>query len=102
MAETTDPFTATPDPKPDTAPAADPTPAPSVLTEYLVLKKVGDGWDVVQSKTARNANAAIKDVVEKLAEVDQDGTFVAPPVRSWNPIVVKPKTVRTLEMEAAS
>lgn len=102
MAEqTTDPFAAAPDPK--TAPAPPPAAeAPTVLTPYLILKHtIDNGWETVQEKTARNATAAIRAVVEKLTEADQAGTYVACPMKSWNPVKVAPKTVTTLEMESA-
>lgn len=102
MAETTDPFTATPDPKPAPAPA--PVEAPA-LTPYVVLKKEdsGGGWLVAKERvTCRNAEVAIREVAEKLGADEQAGTYLAIPVRSWNPVKVAPKTVTTLEMEAAS
>jgi hypothetical protein len=70
-------------------------------TEYLVFKKAGDGWDPVNTITARSADQAIRDVAAKLAEKDQDGTFVAIPARSFKPVTVKKQTVTTLKLEEA-
>jgi hypothetical protein len=72
-----------------------------VGTEYFVFKKVGDGWDPVNSITARSADQAIRDVAAKLAEKDQDGTFAAIPARSFKPVTVKKQTVTTLKLEEA-
>lgn len=75
---------------------------PSNLTPYVVLKKSGDGWDVVQQRvTCLSREVAIREVVEKMAEADQAGTYVAVPARSWSPVRVAAKTVTTLEIEAA-
>jgi len=70
-------------------------------TEYLVFKKAGDGWDPVNTVTARSADQAVRDVAAKLADKDQAGTFVAIPSRSFKPVTVKKETVTTLKLEEA-
>lgn len=68
-------------------------------TAYLVLKTSPSGdWSVVQEIKASSAPSAIRACVSKLAQVDQAGTFVAVPARSWKPTKVAPKTTVQLEL----
>lgn len=72
------------------------------LTEYIVVRFAGDGnWKIVQAKTSKTSEGAIRAVVEKLAEKDQSGKFVAVPARSWKPVDVAAKFVTTLEIKEA-
>lgn len=72
------------------------------LTPYVVVRKTGQSWDVIKDRvTCRNGEIAIREVVEGLADVDQAGVYIAIPARSWNPVKITPKTVTTLEIEAA-
>jgi hypothetical protein len=84
-----------------------PKPAPKPVaadagTEYLVLRKIDDGkgWATVNTATARTTEAAIKAVVEKLAEKDQAGTYVAVVASRWQPVEIEPKVERSLVVKA--
>lgn len=83
-------------------PVAAPTPAKTADagTSYLILKKKGDHWESVNHATARTTEAAIKAVVEKLAETDQAGTYVAVVASRWTPIEIVPKVERSLVLKA--
>jgi len=61
-------------------------------TEYVVLKETGDrSYEEVSTLRAANADIAIKLALE-LAELSE-GTYVATPLRSWNPITVRTEKV---------
>lgn len=93
------------------APVSAPTPSmvtmttdPPGLTEYLILKRKGEAgnvWGVVNHASAKTAEAAVRQVVEKLAEADRSGTFVAVPARNWRPVTVSPKVTTSLVIEEA-
>lgn len=87
-------------PAPAPAPASAPTKKADAGTSYLVLKKKGDHWASVNHATARTTEAAIKAVVEKLAETDQAGTYVAVVASRWTPIEITPKVERSLVLKA--
>ena len=72
-------------------------------TEYVILKRADgkDAWNRVNTATARTGDQAIRDVVDKLADADQSGLFVAVPFRSWKPVTVRKQTVTTLNLEEA-
>lgn len=96
-------------PQPETqserVPAASVPPKRATASEgtvYLVLKKSKDGksFETVNTTTARTTDAAIKAVVEKLAEADQAGTYVAVVASRWTPVEITPKVERSLVLKA--
>jgi hypothetical protein len=76
------------------------------VTSYCVLREkitpresqttdLQDVWEVVGPPVESvSAEAAIR----KAVDGDKGGTYVAVPVRSWNPIVVKVETTRVLKL----
>jgi hypothetical protein len=72
-------------------PAGGVDPKSKQLTKYIVLTKVGDTWTVdgreVEARSPQKAVDQHMDV-NKLEE----GTFVAVPARSWDPITVRSET----------
>lgn len=76
--------------------------AATSVTAYVILRASGGVWEVIDDdRRGRDAAAAIRATVETLAEGDQDGTFIAVPLRSWRPVKVKTKVERTLVVEDA-
>jgi hypothetical protein len=71
---------------------------------YVVLRQAPAGhWNEVKAtKTAKSADAAIRQVVGTLNDADQSGTFVAVPSRSWRPVRITPVTTTSLLVEEAS
>lgn len=69
------------------------------LTNYVILKKHDpvqgvdeNGWGVVKAvQEARSAKAAVLSYFNT-PDASKDGTYVAVPVRSWDPITVKTET----------
>lgn len=82
-------------------PLAAPEPAdgstPRVGTTYLVLEQAGgngNGWSVIrQEVTASSADQAIRMVAD---EREIDTTYVAVPVRSWQPRKVVAETTTVM------
>lgn len=67
------------------------------MTDYLILKSVEGGtWEVVGSTEARSARSAIRSRVDGKAET-QEGTYVAVPSRSWQPVKVAVETKTALK-----
>jgi hypothetical protein len=89
---------------PATAPVATPAPeskkADTGLTEYLVLKQDGESWVEVNVGRGRTTEKAIEAVVEKLAEEDQGGRYVAVVKSRWVPIDITAKVERSLVLKA--
>jgi hypothetical protein len=91
---------------PETGSARDKAKILVSVTEYVVLRSNSSPgsegrWDRVNVITARSADQAVREVVGKLAEADQSGTFVAIPARSFKPVTVRTQTVTTLKLEEA-
>jgi hypothetical protein len=80
--------------QPAAPPPAPPKPKEEpAMTEYLMLKKAGnDTWAMGPTITARGANAAIRKHVETAGE----GTYVAVPTRSWQPVTVEQQVVERM------
>lgn len=65
--------------------------------DVIEVNKLGDTvWREVGKSSARSADAAIREVVGRLAESGRKGTFVAIPARSFKPVTVSEKVERTL------
>lgn len=60
------------------------------VSEYVVLKKGDNGWNVVKKVAAGSARGAINDSVNGHQEAA--GEYVAIPARSWQPLSVKFET----------
>lgn len=77
------------------------TPANSGETRYVVLEHNDEkqSWSEVAVVSARSALAALRDAVAGDGSVD--GTFVAVPSRSWNPVAVRAEKTVTLKFEEA-
>lgn len=86
---------------PAPAPQA-PRPTPEAGTEYIIsTKKDATTWDKSGTRTARSAEAAIRDFLSTANAVTAEGTFAAIPVRSFKPVTVKAQTVTMLKLEEA-
>lgn len=91
----------TPEPDPPADPPKDP-PAKDdkgALTQYVILASSSaasnSSWSVVKAvQEARSSKAAVQAYLDGIA--DKDGTYVAVPVRSWDPITVKTETTTRL------
>lgn len=71
-------------------PATTPNAEPATMTEYLVLVGDRDLWKQVAAVRARSATAAIRDHIALSGATE--GTYVAVPARSWQPVTVKVET----------
>lgn len=64
------------------------------MTEYVILVAATDPsngadrelWDVIGTATAATPKAAIKAATDGKPAAERTGTFVATPVRSWQPV----------------
>lgn len=68
-----------------------------MATEYVVLGLIehedGDGWFEHARVEERSAQAAVRSALDGIQE---DGTYVAVPARSWKPVTVKVETKTAL------
>lgn len=71
------------------------------MTEYAILRQADDGtWEAVGTASARSARSAIRDRVDgsqQSAAYLGEGTYVAVPARSWQPVTVKTETKTELK-----
>jgi len=69
------------------------------MTEYLVLSRNGGGpWSEKGRETARSAEAAIRQLIEKgEGDAVTYEHFVAVPARSWKPVTVQMETKTALK-----
>lgn len=63
-------------------------------THYIVLRENGAAWVQVVSGNAKQWPAKSADQAIKRAAGDEPGTYVAIPVRSWQPRTLTVKTER--------
>lgn len=75
-------------------PAAEP--AKKQSTDYRVLTKDGNGWIEADVYTAASGKAAISAHVK--AKDLKEGTFVAVPLRSWAPLMLKVETTTKVNL----
>jgi hypothetical protein len=68
--------------------------------EYVVLaadpaaaKTNAEVWVAIGKRAGTSAKQAIEAVVSDLPAAEQDGTFVAVPMRSWRPLHRKTETI---------
>lgn len=91
------PLSPTDDP-PQDPPAETQKEEKGALTQYVILssnKPKDESWAVVKAvQEARSSKAAVQAYLNGIA--DKDGTYVAVPVRSWDPITVKTETTTRL------
>ena len=80
----TAPTVPAPEPKPEQKKAA--------TTDYLILSRaaVGGPWTEQKTVSASSAKAAVRGWLA--GSTDPDGTYVAVPARSWQPVTVKTET----------
>lgn len=79
-----------PYPPPDSMlPAAEPPKKSGAATEYLILSKSAGSSTWTEQKTveASSAKAAVRKFLGEAS--NPDGTYVAVPARSWQPVTVK-------------
>lgn len=71
-------------------------------TTYIVLRTTGnDTWKHVATTTAASAIAAIRQVVSRLDEAQQNGEYVAAPTRSFQAVNVTVERQTRLHIEEA-
>jgi len=67
------------------------------VTEYIILHASNEDstWKLIGQVQARSAQSAIRERIDGVAQSSAhygDGTYVAVPVRSWQPVSVKTET----------
>lgn len=62
----------------------------AAATEYLILSKTTNSWAEQTTVHASSAKAAVRGWLA--GSTDPDGTYVAVPARSWQPVIVKTET----------
>ena len=68
------------------------------MTNYLVLHNSGENvWTEFTAINARSAHSAISQALAGDENTYKEGTFVAVPLRSWRPTVVKVETKTALK-----
>lgn len=60
------------------------------MTDYIVFRKNGTGWEVVAGVKASRPRTAIEAALSAKKDMaPPDGEYAAVPARSWKPITVK-------------
>ena len=71
------------------------------MTDYLILRSVQGGtWEVIGSMEARSARSAIRERIDGAGQSSEhagEGTYVAVPSRSWQPVKVAVETKTALK-----